>query len=163
MKIVALDPGGTTGWASYAGARLDGFTLPVGRNGFNSGQIGPGEHHKTLYDFLCFEQTQEFYVVSESFEYRQNQQNQQRTTVDLSSKEYIGVAKYFVQERMRGGKLVEQTAGKVKPFWTDDKLKKLGLWNSGQKHANDAMRHLVHYMVFDLNGPYKTPILQKLR
>ena len=159
MNIVALDPGGTTGWATWHGGNL-----LLGGQGFNSGQMGPSEHHEELYDFLSFEQTQDFQVVTESFEYRQ----QQRPTVVLISKEYIGVAKLWIAKRQKRGRIVEQTAGKVKPFWTDDKVKKLGLWNSGQQHANDAMRHLLHYMVFDksaygMQNPLSREILQKLK
>jgi hypothetical protein len=159
MRIVAFDPGGTTGWATW-----HGITLLPGTNGFNSGQMGPGDHHKQLFDFISFEQgSDELHVVTESFEYRQ----QQRTTVVLVSKEYIGVMKYWMEERGRRGRdrFYEQTAGKVKPFWSDDKLKKLGLWNVGQNHANDAMRHLLHHMTFDptLKTTVGLELLQKLK
>ena len=151
VKILSLDPGGTTGWAVW-----NGEYLVPGPKGFNSGQIGPHEHHLDLYNFLCFEQTHDFVVVCESFEYR----NEQRVNVELISREYIGVAKLFTAERQRGKKLILQTAGKVKPFWSDDKLRKLGLWSVGRKHANDAMRHLLHYMVFELE---RTDILRMLK
>jgi hypothetical protein len=159
MRIVAFDPGGTTGWAQWSGGGLDGFSLRKGGDGFDSGQMGGQEHHQELYDFLCFAQTHDFIVVTESFEYRQ----QQRPTVVLVSKEYIGVMKLFIARRKVKSPLVQQTAGKVKPFWTDDKLKKLGLWNGGHPHANDAMRHLLHYMTFDYLGGTSQHILRRLR
>jgi hypothetical protein len=34
----------------------------------------------------------------------------------------------------------------AKAMWTDDNLKRVGLYNPGLKHARDAERHLLYYM-----------------
>jgi hypothetical protein len=133
--IIALDPGGTTGWAMWRD------------NHFTCGQIGPAEHHLALYEFLGREQTGELTVVCESFEFRQGKQ---RANIVLDSKEYIGVVKLFHEEQINDGqdvKLHFQTAGQAKSFVSDEKLRKMGLYHTGMKHAMDAMRHLVTYMV----------------
>lgn len=134
-RIVALDPGGTTGWATY-----DDFN---GADSFSLGQLEGDDHHLQLYDFLGHMQVQNFVVVCESFEFRQNRQ---RDNINLMSREYIGVTKLFAQERM-GRPVVFQTAAMAKGFVTDEKLKAMGLWWRGKRHGMDAMRHLIYYMV----------------
>lgn len=158
-RVVALDPGGTTGWASYTAQRVPVRSSDSGaRDGFgwanekwNCGQIGPQDHHDELYAFLESERVTHYSVVCESFEFRQGKQ---RDNLDLSSKEYIGVVKMFKQRE--GVPAIFQTAGQAKAFIPDKpkngmpanhKLKVIGLYYPGQKHANDAMRHLVTYLV----------------
>lgn len=148
-RIVALDPGGTTGWATYT--EYPEADKPEQK--FACGQIGPFEHHKDLYDFLGMQQTDDTIVVCESFEYR----NERRPGLVLISKEYIGVAKLFVAERGFESEenflhYKEQTASKAKGFVKDTNLQKLGLWSSGFPHAMDAMRHLLYYMINDNAG-----------
>lgn len=154
-RILALDPGGTTGWTSWT----ENTGLPnrgVNLSEWNFGHLGPGEHHLRLDEFLGDQQVEDFTVVCESFEFRQH--DDFRSGVVLDSKEYIGVLKRFRQERMDhlGQKMVFQTAGLAKGFIPDKakngleanaKLKAIGLYNPGMKHTNDATRHLVYYMV----------------
>lgn len=138
MRIVALDPGGTTGWATFhsdAEIRLQHFLC---------GQMGPEDHHNELDAFLGMEQPatpEVYYIVCESFEYR----NRARPGLDLSSCEYIGVMKRFCQERRINYTM--QTAAMGKGFVKDDNIKRLGLWSPGNKHAMDAMRHLLYFMI----------------
>lgn len=134
-RIVSLDPGGTTGWVTW--------TSPAkGPEEFTCGQFGPDEHHKRLFSFLEDQHIHQTVVVCESFEFRQNRQ---RDNINLMSREYIGVTKLFGQER--NVPVVFQTAGAAKAFVTDQKIKAMGLWAPGYKHAMDAMRHLITYMV----------------
>lgn len=144
MKVIALDPGGTTGWCTYENQEIvnpDGET-EVYDERWVHGHLGPEEHHGQLYDFLGMQHSQqETYVVCESFEFRQKA----RTGLVLVSLEYIGVTKLFVRERRLQLKM--QTAAMGKGFVTDEKLRKMGLYQPGWKHANDATRHLVYYLV----------------
>lgn len=138
-RIIALDPGGTTGWALWEQhLAIHGTAKDV----WNVGQMGPEDHHSDLYAHLERCHTHEFTVVCESFEFRQNRQ---RDNINLMSREYIGVTKLFGQERSTP--VVFQTAARAKGFVTDQKLKAMGLWWPGNKHAMDAMRHLITYMV----------------
>lgn len=144
MKVLALDPGGTTGWVLYT---LKEETYGLTEK-WDEGQLGPEEHHVDLYmliNSLCMEalaQNDEFIVVCESFEFRQNRQ---RDNINLMSKEYIGVVKLIAQTL--GIPVVFQTAGAAKPFVTDQKLKAMLLYSTNQRHANDAKRHAVFYLV----------------
>jgi hypothetical protein len=141
LKIIALDPGGTTGWASYTDFTDERLAK------FACGQIGPDEHHEELFsDVLLAGTGYEVEIVCESFEYR----NANRPGLVLLSKEYIGVAK--LSATMFSRPYTEQTASKAKGFVRDSHIKKLGLWSVGNKHAMDAMRHLIYYMI---NGPHR--------
>lgn len=136
-RIVALDPGGTTGVATV---KID----DAGVCTWSWDQLGPQEHHHELWTTLCDElaNTGDLTIVCESFEFRQNRQ---RDNINLMSREYIGVVKLF--SATYGTPVVFQTAGLAKPFVTDAKLKVMDLWVPGQKHAMDATRHAVTFMI----------------
>lgn len=146
--IIALDPGGTTGWASLSFEPSK--PLRGGYEGdishldplWNVGQMGPNEHHKQLYNFLEERDNGDLSVVCESFEFRQGKQ---REGINLMSREYIGLVKLFRDDRRVP--TFFQTAAQAKMFVTDEKIKALDLWWPGKKHAMDAMRHLVTYLV----------------
>lgn len=161
MKIIALDPGGTTGWATWEDSILGSSeSYGEGRNvkvpygdtditgWFSYGQLGPNEHHLELETLLGLEHSEHDYtVVCESFQYRSGIVAQYRPNLVLDSVEYIGVVKYFVQDRGLAGRLYMQTASAAKDFITDDKLKRLNLWIKGQQHARDALRHLCFWLI----------------
>lgn len=155
-RVIALDPGGTTGWATYTATKMsvvddDRMITEWYNPVWNCGQLGPEEHHDRLEALLESERVTDYTVVCESFEFRQGKQ---RNNLDLSSKEYIGVVKLF--KRRENVPTVFQTAGQAKTFIPDkavgglvanQKLKVLGLYHPNHKHAMDAMRHLVTYLV----------------
>jgi hypothetical protein len=146
MKVVALDPGGTTGWASY-----DLDTEQMERR-----QLGPGKHHGELYATLCVEMPD--VLVVEDFRYRQ------QANAVLVSVEYIGVSELFVAmypdvELVRQGSDIAHGSG----TWDDDKVKKLNLWIPGQRHAMDATIHLLHFLSLNKKGPKQTAWYYLLR
>jgi hypothetical protein len=155
-RVMALDPGGTTGWATYTAERMPAVDGPEEylKEEWACGQLGPDEHHGALFDLLGLQQTAEFHVVCESFEFR-NTDRRHRDSLNLMSREYIGVAKLFYHQRMAPADFQQlrfQTAGKAKGFIPDSgpmankKIKDAGLWYPNQKHAMDAMRHLLYYL-----------------
>lgn len=156
VRIDALDPGGTTGVAMFEQEIIQGEW--IGKPTFDFLQLGPQPHHFQLYSFLEIRQTFNYRIVCESF---QNRGMDKR----IEAAEYIGVVR--LTEQIRNHKqqgtytdLTEfvywQTASVIKGndskkiFWTDDKVKHLGLWVPGQRHAMDALKHLLHYMTFTL-------------
>lgn len=174
VHVLALDPGGHTGWALYSAdfltnglTGLDDASPEFYNETILQGQMGPEKHHLELYDFLGMQHTTNFFIVCESFEYRQDQ----RPNVVLISKEYIGVVELFTQERNRtlpdDIKIthVPQTAATGKGFWypkvkgrkdswDGSKLKAAGLYTptTDGRHINDATAHLLHWLTF---GPWK--------
>lgn len=128
LRIVAFDPGGTTGVAAWhSNARK------ISRD-----QLGPEEHHDTLESLL--HSFNPDVMVTERFDYRPKQGH-----ADLTPVEYIGVMKlYGLRNNVE---LVQQKQLKGhKGLWTDDKIKALDLWIPGQPHAMDATRQLLFYM-----------------
>lgn len=173
FHIAAFDPGQTSGWAT---ARFDDL-LHTGLHElsqieFAFGQLGPNPHHYELYELLNTLNTPSRFepalasleVVSESFQFRQHiSPDHAKTGLVLTSVEYIGVIKLFCEEN--GIDLVEYNASAAKHFVPDsgphanDKLRALGLYQKGMKHANDATRHLLRYLV--IGKRIRAPITDK--
>lgn len=172
FRILAIDPGGTTGW-KYAEWQPDtDIYVPdhLAEDGpvdvstklefkFDGGQIGPEEHHLELWDLLrdYAPPTQPpLTVVCESFEFRQHiNQGQSKTGVNLISKEYIGLVK-LAQKFLNIAETHFQSASMAKSLVPDkgpqahQKLKALGLYETNNPHQNDATRHLLRYLVVTL-------------
>lgn len=168
LCVLALDPGGDTGWAAYQAELLIAHAPYeiYNEKPILQGQMGPDPHHLELYNFLGQMHTTNFFIVCESFEYRQDQ----RPNVVLVSKEYIGVVRLFCQERnatlpdeLRVHH-VPQTAATGKGFWypkvpgkkaswDGSKLKAVGLYQptTNGRHINDATAHLLQFLTF---GPF---------
>lgn len=161
FRLLSFDPGGTTGFAT---ARWEGgFNIPPDLSYLNieTQQIGPKDHHAALYTMLLNYFNE--YVLTgipleitcESFEFRQHMnKDSAKTKVELISKEYIGVIKLFCETYHVP--LLFNNASTAKTFISDDKIKKLNLWQPGQAHANDALRHLLRYLV--VQKKIRTPI-----
>jgi hypothetical protein len=146
FRILALDPGGTTGWATYSAQRL---LNPEGRfeyfeETWDRGQIGPREHHGLLRTLLEMQCVYGFTVVCESF-----QQYRERDSVNLIPLEYIGVVKSLCQERRVPLTFQSSSQGKVRDnsFVRRKNLLNLGLWYPNAQHAMDATGHLLFNMI----------------
>lgn len=70
---------------------------------------------------------------------------EQHSSSDVPTLQLIGVIKYMLHKRNIPYKL--QMAQQAKGFVTDAKLKEWGMWDIGHKHARDACRHCVYYLV----------------
>lgn len=127
MNIVAFDPGFTTGVARY-GKDTDLRYETTQVQGIL--ELWDCLHMGTPYDLIIYE----------SFLY------QRRDKVDLRPVEAIGVIKLYAE--LNNIEIGSQTPARGKRFWTDTKIKKIGLWESGQPHAMDALRHLLYYKTF---------------
>lgn len=163
MRIVALDPGETTGWAVYNTSYILQPPVPSGYNRwqfseqeYTGGHIEPEktDHHNQLYNFLCMQLCRGLIILYEAYEGHSE-------IVETITAEYVGVIKLLGARKGNGGgvQLVRQRP-QVQEFWDDDKLKKLGVWIPGRRHAMSATRHLLHYQVFTQN---REDILWKLR
>ena len=144
FKILALDPGETVGYAFFVGASL-----------IEHGELGP---------FLTVEgasfQVKELItrldphcVVMEGYRvYAWKARS--HTHSNLFTARLIGAVQYITGERKI--KRFEQSAHQAKSFVTDAKLKEWNFYMKGQKHARDAIRHAVFYLLFG-----KLPRVQK--
>lgn len=141
MKVIALDPGGTTGYASGV--------IDNGKLGVVSGQAKWNE----MQLYLQLKMSGADIIIYERFEYR-SKKAYNVDNVDLFPRNLIGVINLFVQKKEAQGTPIEcytqmpaQVLGK-KAYWSDSKLKAAKVYKVGAPHANDAMRHLLYWAMF---------------
>jgi hypothetical protein len=138
MRLISFDPGGTTGVAIYD----DEFEEEG--SAWSRFELGPQEHHADLWATLTLETE----IVYETFDY-QRRDIEFGVSLELISREYIGIIKLHQQmSEDQTVKLYPQKPAQ-RMFWTDEKLKQLGLWVSSE-HERDATRHLLYYISFTL-------------
>jgi len=142
FKVIALDPGGTTGyaWAEINDGKVTDF-------GGGQGQLTEGSLHAML-SAICPSA-----IVAESFEFRQRQ----RDGLVLVSRNLLGVSRLWAE--LRDVPHTEQSAAQGKAFFTDQKLRAVGAYTRGSPHKNDATRHLLYWLTFSkgarlLEKPY---------
>lgn len=130
--MLALDPGGTTGYchAEWNGEEL---TLMPGQRKFTSAE---------LFAYLHDSWQKNFHLIYERFDYR----NRARAGLDLTPARLIGVIELFIEtERLSH---YPQTASEAMGFWTDERLRQYQIYQKGIQHGRDAMRHLLHWWQF---------------
>jgi hypothetical protein len=155
VKVMAIDPGGVTGWATFCIPAAPDKTRVTWaqelRQNFPSyGQL-QGEHHLALWQLLRKHKPD--VLVYERYEKRNNDFSL------LVSCEYIGIVKAYAQES--GCYLVEQGASQALVFVDTEKLEKLDLCirpYTPNKDANAARKHLVYYLLF---GPGRLPLVER--
>lgn len=160
MKVTALDPGGTTGYATLSAD----WSIPLNRweNVVHaSGHLTGAQHHTALYQFLIDERPtnndDSHVVIFEGFDNRAN------PAAILVSLEYIGIIKYWVASHTIGFTsdpiMVEQRPPDMK-FADDRKLKAVGWYKPNLIHGNDASRHLLVWCVKSFRFP---PVMAALK
>jgi hypothetical protein len=136
MRVLAVDPGGTTGWVigqedtkghlelQGIGQERDQFKFCEMAEG-----LAEGIYRLHIDVIVC-----EAYTIS---------QRTIKLTRQYEPLEIIGTLRYFAKKYNRKFKL--QKPGEAKGFMTDTRLRNLGWWQPGQDHARDAARHLGLY------------------
>jgi hypothetical protein len=81
----------------------------------------------------------------ESFDFRRDERF--RDKIDYTPAQVIGAVRAWDLE-WSWVDITLQGAGQGKGFWTDDKLKRAGVYKPGQKHAMDALRHMLTHLTF---------------
>ena len=148
IKVIAIDPGGTTGWAKGL--------IREGRMGVTAGQ--DEWNHIQIYNALDLYKPD--IIVCERFDFRKRGVKQQEAA-NLISREYIGVIHFYVQTQNlklhstpqssyeRVSLFMQMPSEGVGGYWKEDsKLKEDGVFNIGKPHANDATRHLLQWFTF---------------
>lgn len=134
MRVIALDPGVTTGYAVGVITEQGKMYVVTGQEKWT---------HLELWGF--FEDNLPDVLITERFEFR----NKARTGLELYSRELIGVTHLYHQMYMNLEiPLVEQMPSVIGGFFTDDQLKKDLIYKEGRPHSNDAARHLLHWFQF---------------
>lgn len=164
FTALAIDPGGTTGWAYYRATKMtDPFDeIKDGLNNgmpewydeqWKCGQLDNPDHADDLLLLLELNHTAETHVIVERFTPRPGKVGAKLEPAPR----YITICEMFCKERNSNllghpTAMHLQNVGQVKPFVKDRNIKKLGLWFPGQRHAMDATRHLLFWLI---NGCYK--------
>ena len=141
QKLLCLDPGKTTGWCTF----VDGKLANTGHveNCYDDNNIDAS----TLLNL--FEQEKPDFVLYE--DYRVYAHKLERHTFNpIFTLRLIGVIETYVQ--MQGIPSHKQMAVTAKNFVTDEKLKSWGFWQTGMKHARDAIRHGCYFLLFYKKG-----------
>ena len=130
MKILAFDPGETTGWA----------VVEVGEEEHISYHGGIARTHEEVWYTLENEMDHDTLLVFESFHLYANRARAQVNS-SFYTVEMIGVINLWGE--LHNISCKQQTAQYGKSIWTDDKLKKFDLWPTGKyaRHTRDALRH----------------------
>ena len=132
LEVIALDPGVTTGVAHWLNGRLH-----------TTAQLDQDMTGDWIHLAATDRQPGELVVVCESYVVTAETLRKSRQTASL---EIIGAVKWL--GHYHGFPVVMQQASSAKKFATDDRLRAAG-WRqpSSMDHANDALRHLLTYLV----------------
>jgi hypothetical protein len=124
--IVCFDPGITTGVATYHNGAYN-FLHLQSTNLIN------------VYEFL--DRVYSSTIGFEDFQHRPNLMK-----AELYSKEVIGVIRLWSHQHLHTEPF-RILPSEAKAFWTDKKIKSIGLWKPGEsyEHAMDALRVLLTY------------------
>lgn len=145
MKVIALDPGKTTGYSvGYLRDEDPIFRFHSFQEKFN---------HVQLYEFLQEEVPQ--WIVCESFEFR----NRVRPGTELISAELIGVVHLFTALYKNGlsfqNASTHGAGGRNGPF-QDKILRQKGIYKPGKPHAMDSLRILLYWYEFGKGFQFNT-------
>jgi hypothetical protein len=129
--LLALDPGPTTGWAFFVRGELQVCGQCPGTAVNIRNLLEQYKPQLTVYEvYRVYPWLAQSHSMSE-----------------IPTLQLIGVIKYLCEER--GIQHKGQTAQQAKGFCTDDKLRIWGMFQAhGKRHANDAIRHGCHHLLF---------------
>lgn len=154
ISVLGLDPGNTTGWAHV----VCWPDPPIRVKLLACGQIQTtsfdSEMYATLDLLLCSLAPSADVWVMESYNIYQDKIHQ-HTWSDVPTLRLIG----FIQclAALNCKRIEFQTAATGKSFMTDDRLKKYKMYQTNRRHANDAIRHCLSYLMFNRNRNKNAP------
>lgn len=144
IRVLALDPGQTTGVAILEEGRL----IEWSQLGTKDIPIGIKELSK-LYDRI-----QPQYIISEAYKIY-GWKKDSHAWSELHTSQLIGVIKTLAQQRNIPHE--ERLAQEAKVFCTDTKLEEWGMYKPGMKHARDAIRHGCFSYLFSKHHLFNKP------
>lgn len=152
-RILALDPGETTGHARWyphvtEDVELNGVVIPGTKTtGITHGRIAVWQRvTKDIgqsYETLAYELEDVDHLRAEDYKVYGWKADDHKWG-SLHTPQWIGAIR--VAAHMTQTELSFCMAQQAKVFWTDEKLKMVGLYEPGMKHARDALRHLLYYL-----------------
>ena len=144
MRIMGLDPGETTG-ATIIDIPSHIVSIPLKSEISNWVQYAGELENWFAIESLIKEFTPDVIVIEEFRLYADKAKS--KIGHDFPEVKIIGQIEMIAQQQ--NIPIHKQGAGVVKQFYTDERLKSLNMWQSGQRHARDAVRHALYF--FDFN------------
>lgn len=149
IRILALDPGKTTG---YCYGMVEGDTLFLGPG---EKALGYGDLVGMIEDFiglLDMEILSNTHIIYEDFTHRQGATGVDYTPVklqgviELQAERYFGYVNFYKQN---------PAAQADRNYYSNERLKQLGVyWPHGKGHARSATKHLLYWLNFGAGGQY---------
>lgn len=141
MRLIAFDPGGTTGWEYAKYSDTEPIEFIVGGQ-IPNGVAGVADFFRNQFRQLVAYDSEDIYVtgftvVSESFTLRPG--------VKMPNLEPVRIEGAFTAFWDEG--FVQYQQPSAKALVPDATLKRLGLWIPGQRHQMDARIHALAYMM----------------
>jgi hypothetical protein len=138
-RVLAFDPGETTGWAVFN-------RTPDTTELIDAGQATTWPLRVGVENFITlFQQFRPTIIVYESYHIYSWKANQHKNS-EVATIQVVGCLQTLAIQRILP--YTAQTAQVGKAFCNDQKLKDWGLWVPGLKHARDACRHACYYILF---------------
>lgn len=142
MRVLALDPGHTTGWGYFEGPHMckygQAMTL-IERVGNNEGVLC----YRELLDLL--DGINPNVIVCEDYRVYAHKV-ERHVNSRVPTLHLIGAIELWAY--LHHVPVVFQMASTAKGFVTDDKLKAWGLYKEGMRHSRDAFRHACYFLLF---------------
>jgi len=137
--LLAFDPGHTTGWALFRDYEL-----------IESGEVDTSDIETAVDQLMpLFQEYSPDNIVLEDYRiYRWKQKH--HVGSELTTTRVIGCIETL--STIHGISLFKQPAQVAKTFCKDTKLKAWGVYKQGERHARDAIRHGIYFLI---NGPLR--------
>ena len=138
--LLSLDPGETTGYSVF---KCNGMQAP---NLEEQGQLDTKDEYNAANNLeILFDRIKPNHIVYEDYKVYAHK-TESHANADLFTPQVIGMIKFLCIRR--GILPSKHMAVLAKGFVTDDKLKAWGFYIKGKRHARDAIRHAIYYMLF---------------
>lgn len=143
MKAFTIDPGNTTGGAIWVFNDTGLYELQT---------VDEYKTRESLYQVL--EDNKFDVIIYEAFRLYANKATAQIGS-DFEAAQIIGVIKYLAEKQKTPA--IEQMAS-TKAFWSNDRLKKMGLYVTSD-HRRDSIRHFLNWYYFTIKYGNKRDLL----
>lgn len=133
MRVLAVDPGGTTGWATWEDGEVRWGQIPGGLFGAVEALIRPDwtVGFAERVDVCVIEK---YTIGARTVKYSRQSDALEITGV-LKALSAAGRTEWLYQQ-----------PAEAKRLFTDERLREFGWWAKGEEHARDALRHLGFYL-----------------
>jgi len=144
-RVLTFDPGVTTGASYFVGGTLNKFWQYKPENSEHIGESASSVVQ------IIGQYTPNVIIIEDYRVYKWKSDD--HTWNDLFTPRLIGAIEHITFQRSIP--LFKQSAQNAKSFATDEKLQHWGFYVKGKPHARDAIRHGVHWLLF--NKPTTQP------